>query len=57
MYLRVWLYITETMEDWDEDQLRDVVNKKHGEHEKSLPKTTIVSIASIVCIVSSVHIL
>ncbi|XP_048776660.1 zinc finger CCCH domain-containing protein 15-like [Ostrea edulis] len=32
----------ETMEDWDEDQLRDVVNKKHGEHEKSLPKTTII---------------
>ncbi|XP_061193130.1 zinc finger CCCH domain-containing protein 15-like [Saccostrea echinata] len=32
----------DTMENWDEDQLRDVVNKKHGEHEKSLPKTTII---------------
>lgn len=31
------------MENWDEDQLRDVVNKKHGEQEKSLPKTAIVS--------------
>ncbi|XP_022327273.1 zinc finger CCCH domain-containing protein 15-like [Crassostrea virginica] len=32
----------ETMENWDEDQLRDVVNKKHGEQEKSLPKTAII---------------
>ncbi|XP_062608734.1 zinc finger CCCH domain-containing protein 15-like [Saccostrea cucullata] len=32
----------DTMENWDEDQLRDVVNKKHGEQEKSLPKTTII---------------
>lgn len=33
----------ETMENWDEEQLRDVVNKKHGEQEKTLPKTAIVS--------------
>lgn len=33
----------DTMENWDEEQLRDVVNKKHAEQEKSLPKTAIVS--------------
>ncbi|KAK3082809.1 hypothetical protein FSP39_005975 [Pinctada imbricata] len=32
----------ETMEDWDENQLRDVVNKKHGEREKAMPPTTII---------------
>lgn len=32
----------DTMENWDEEQLRDVVNKKHAEQEKSLPKTAII---------------
>lgn len=33
----------ETMEDWDEDKLREVVEKKHGAAEKAMPKTDIVS--------------
>ena len=31
------------MEDWDEDKLEEVVNKKHGESDKAKPKTSIVS--------------
>lgn len=31
------------MDDWDEDKLQDVVNKKHGESNKAKPKTAIVS--------------
>ena len=31
------------MENWDEATLNDVINKKHGESEKSKPKTAIVS--------------
>lgn len=30
------------MEDWDEAKLEDVVNKKHGEQEKSKQQTAIV---------------
>lgn len=32
----------ETMENWDESKLEEVVNQKHGEKNKSLPKTTII---------------
>ena len=36
----------ETMEDWDEDQLAEVVKKKHAENDKKHPKTEIVSVPS-----------
>lgn len=32
----------ETMENWTEDQLNEVVNKKHGAQEKTMPTTTII---------------
>ena len=32
------------MEDWDDDKLKDVVSKKHGEKEKKKNPTAIVSI-------------
>ena len=32
----------ETMDDWDEAKLEDVVAKKHGESNKAKPKTAIV---------------
>ncbi len=31
------------MEDWSQDQLEEVVKKKHEEAEKKKPKTNIVS--------------
>lgn len=31
------------MENWDEEKLNEVINKKHGESEKTKPKTAIVS--------------
>lgn len=31
------------MENWDEEKLKEVVEKKHGENERKLPKTDIVS--------------
>ena len=37
------LFTEETMADWDENKLEEVVNKKHGESEKAKPKTSIVS--------------
>ena len=40
-----YLFADETMEDWDEDKLEEVVAKKHGETNKSMPKTAIVSAA------------
>ncbi|XP_060569761.1 zinc finger CCCH domain-containing protein 15-like [Ruditapes philippinarum] len=30
------------MEDWDEEKLEEVINKKHGELEKAKPKTSII---------------
>ncbi len=33
------------MANWDEKMLEEVVDKKHGERNKSLPKTDIVSAA------------
>lgn len=32
----------DTMENWDEAQLEEVINKKHGEAEKAKPKTAII---------------
>ena len=31
------------MENWDEIKLQEVVEQKHGESNKDIPKTTIVS--------------
>ena len=36
-------FFSDNMDDWDEAKLEEVVNKKHGEKNKSLPKTSIVS--------------
>ena len=33
----------DNMANWDEAKLNDVITKKHGEAEKSKPKTGIVS--------------
>ena len=33
----------DTMENWDEAKLEDVVNQKHGESDQNKPKTAIVS--------------
>lgn len=32
----------ETMENWDEEKLKEVVEKKHGENEKKMPTTDII---------------
>lgn len=34
--------LLDTMDNWDEKKLEEVVNKKHGEAEKKKPKTQIV---------------
>lgn len=34
---------TDTMDKWDQSKLEEVIEKKHGEKEKSMPKTEIVS--------------
>ena len=36
----------DTMENWDEAKLKEVVEKKHGESEKKMPTTDIVIINS-----------
>lgn len=33
----------ETMESWSEEKLKEVVDKKHGESNKTMPTTEIVS--------------
>ena len=33
----------DTMENWDEEKLKEVVEKKHGEAERKMPPTDIVS--------------
>lgn len=33
----------DTMDNWDEDKLKEVVEKKHGEGNKQRPSTDIVS--------------
>ena len=35
---------SDTMDKWDQNKLEEVIEKKHGEKEKSMPKTEIVSI-------------
>lgn len=35
-------FCLDTMDNWDEKKLEEVVNKKHGEAEKKKPKTQIV---------------
>lgn len=35
-------FYLDTMDNWDEKKLEEVVNKKHGEAEKKKPKTQIV---------------
>lgn len=32
----------DTMENWDEEKLKEVIEKKHGEAERTVPKTTII---------------
>lgn len=41
-YLVSVSFFLDTMENWDEKKLEEVVNKKHGEAEKKKPKTQIV---------------
>lgn len=41
----------DTMENWDEEKLKEVVEKKHGEQERKLPPTDIVSILPQKCII------
>lgn len=36
----------DNMENWDEDKLKEVVEKKHGEGDKQRPTTDIVRICS-----------
>lgn len=44
IFKRIFYQFSDTMENWDEAQLEEVINKKHGEAEKAKPKTAIVSI-------------
>lgn len=39
----VFYLFSDTMDKWDQDKLEEVIEKKHGEKEKSMPKTEIVS--------------
>lgn len=41
--LKYWFMNADTMDNWDEKKLEEVVNKKHGEAEKKKAKTQIVS--------------
>lgn len=34
--------VLDTMDKWDQNKLEEVIEKKHGEKEKSMPKTEIV---------------
>lgn len=38
------MFCLDTMDNWDEKKLEEVVNKKHGEAEKKKAKTQIVSL-------------
>lgn len=38
------MFCLDTMDNWDEKKLEEVVNKKHGEAEKKKAKTQIVSV-------------
>ena len=39
----IYHILIESMENWDQATLEDVVNKKHGASNKAKPKTDIVS--------------
>ena len=41
---------TETMDEWDEEKLQDVVNRKHGESNKTKQKTEIVCVYIFLCV-------
>jgi len=43
----------DTMENWDEDKLKEVVDKKHGETDKKHPSTDIVSYLIILILYKS----
>lgn len=45
--LKVRVFGTETMVDWDEEKLEQVVKQKHSEAEMKKPKTDIVSAARL----------
>jgi hypothetical protein len=47
---------TDSMANWDEKKLEEVVDKKHGERNKSLPKTDIVSLENNGCVNTKLHI-
>lgn len=40
----------DTMENWDDEKLKEVVNQKHGENDKKHPTTDIVNTINIDCI-------
>lgn len=40
---------SDTMDKWDQNKLEEVIEKKHGEKEKSMPKTEIVSTIKCPC--------
>jgi hypothetical protein len=37
----------DTMESWSEEKLKEVVEKKHGESNKKMPTTEIVSVCRV----------
>ena len=37
------IFFLKQMDKWDQSKLEEVIEKKHGEKEKSMPKTEIVS--------------
>lgn len=43
----------DTMENWDEDKLKEVVDKKHGENDKKHPSTDIVCYLNILILYKS----
>ena len=40
--MNVFIILVEGMDTWTEEQLEDVVSKKHGDSNKKLPPTSIV---------------
>lgn len=44
----------DTMENWDEEKLKEVVDKKHGETDKKHPTTDIVSsLIILICFITT----
>lgn len=44
----------DTMDNWDEEKLKEVVEKKHGEGDKQRPTTDIVSYLSYNFLLSNI---